>query len=172
MASAPVPYLLTISLRILKEPLIRMRASWREPYNGVPLIFTNSSPVLIFWDKAALPPSSICVVENKTESRSWGDFYPIILLPDFSQPCCHSRIGKLFRSASRGAEELIIGHWVLKAENEQALEKGGDPEIRRFLHKRSGSSGKIAFLKEKVILGRSPLCTWSSPRALQTVHPS
>lgn len=65
----PVPYLLTISLRIRKEPLMRMRASWRDPYSGVPLIFTSSSPVFIFWDKAALPPSSICVVENKTESR-------------------------------------------------------------------------------------------------------
>lgn len=68
-ANFPEPYLLTISLRIRKEPLMRMRASWREPYNGVPLIFTSSSPVLIFWDKAALPPSSICVGENKTESR-------------------------------------------------------------------------------------------------------
>lgn len=90
-ANLPVPYLLTISLRVRKEPLMRMRASWREPYNGVPLIFTSSSPVLIFWDKAALPPSSICIVENKIESRWWGDSFPKILLPGSSQPLSHKK---------------------------------------------------------------------------------
>lgn len=106
----PVPYLLTISLRIRKEPLMRMRASWREPYNGVPLIFTSSSPVLIFWDKAALPPSSICVAENKTESRQWGDFLPKILLVS-STPGATSSTGEWLQAApwnSSGADHKSL----------------------------------------------------------------
>lgn len=37
---------------------MRMRASWRDPYRGVPLMFTSSSPGCSLRDRAAFPPSS------------------------------------------------------------------------------------------------------------------
>lgn len=37
---------------------MRIRASWRDPYSGVPLMFTSSSPGCSRRDSAALPPSS------------------------------------------------------------------------------------------------------------------
>lgn len=37
---------------------MRMRASWRDPYRGVPLMFTSSSPGCSLRDSAAFPPSS------------------------------------------------------------------------------------------------------------------
>lgn len=43
---------------------MRMRASWRDPYSGVPLMFTSSSPGCSRRDSAALPPSSTWVTER------------------------------------------------------------------------------------------------------------
>lgn len=43
---------------------MRIRASWRDPYSGVPLMFTSSSPGCSRRDSAALPPSSTWVTER------------------------------------------------------------------------------------------------------------
>lgn len=43
---------------------MRIRASWRDPYSGVPLMFTSSSPGCSWRDSAALPPSSTWVTEG------------------------------------------------------------------------------------------------------------
>lgn len=139
-ANLPVPYLLTISLRVRKEPLMRMRASWREPYNGVPLIFTSSSPVLIFWDKAALPPSSICIVENKTESRWWGDSFPKFtswLLPT-SEP--KEVLGDDTKMLERTAKKLVTSHYLLKAKPGHALKGEGTTDIMQYLPWRNPQS--------------------------------
>lgn len=146
-ANLPVPYLLTISLRIRKEPLMRMRASWREPYNGVPLIFTSSSPVLIFWDKAALPPSSICVTENKRES-SWGEATPytkfyFLVPPNLiatSSEGASDGSQKLQDGFQIAAEKLITSHYLLKAKFGQALKEGGNTLIIQSLPLRNSLS--------------------------------
>lgn len=43
---------------------MRIRASWRDPYSGVPLMFTSSSPGCSRRDRAALPPSSTWETER------------------------------------------------------------------------------------------------------------
>lgn len=53
---------------------------------------------------------------------------------------------------------MIIGHWLLKAELEQALEKRGNTAIRQFIpERRNSSSGMIALLKKKVMLRRKSI---------------
>lgn len=48
---------------------MRIRASWRDPYSGVPLIFTSSSPGCSRRDSAALPPSSTWATERAVRSK-------------------------------------------------------------------------------------------------------
>lgn len=67
---------------------MRMRASWREPYRGVPLMFTSSSPGCSLWDSAAFPPSSTWV-RDRHQGRTIPEAAPHTpVVPSARAPRC------------------------------------------------------------------------------------
>lgn len=76
---------------------MRIRASWRDPYSGVPLMFTSSSPGCSRRDSAALPPSSTWVTERGVKGGT---------APRISQGMFHGRRVSGEKEASEKVPEL------------------------------------------------------------------